>query len=76
MLNDVTRDIWRWAIQCDAHHKFETLSEMYEAYWKEMLNTNANINPMWCDGDSSPLTTWDYDSPQPGTMTWDLNQQV
>lgn len=71
MLNDVTRDIWRWAIQCDAHHKFETLSEMYQAYWKELLNSSDDS--MQCDGFSEPFTDWDYSSPQPGENLWDSN---
>lgn len=46
---------------------------MTKAYEEELLNTDTNIDPMWCDGDSEPLDDWDYSSPQPEINEWDLN---
>lgn len=67
------QDIISWAIINRAHDKFVNFNEMLKFYWSEMLNTNANVDSMWCDGDSSPLTDWDFSSPQPETVRWDLN---
>lgn len=39
----------------------------------EMLNKDTDIDSMWCDGDSSPLTDLDYTSPQPEVSEWDSN---
>lgn len=69
----VMQDILSWAIVNEAHGKYENFNKMLKAYWNQMLNTDARINSMWCDGDSSPLTDWDYSSPQPETVKWDLN---
>lgn len=71
--NLAMRDILSWAIVTQAHGKYDNFKEMLKGYWSAMLNTNANIDSMWCDGDSSPLTDWDYSSPQPGVTAWDLN---
>lgn len=71
--NLAMRDILSWAIANDAHGKYENFKAMLGAYWSETLNTNASIDSMWCDGDSSPLTDWDYSSPQPEINEWDLN---
>lgn len=67
------QDILSWAIINKAHGKYDNFKEMLIDYWDKMLNTNANIDSMWCDGESSPLTDWDFSSPQPETVTWDLN---
>lgn len=67
------QDILSWAIINRAHGKFANFNEMLKFYWSEMLNTSANIDSMWCDGDSSPFTTWDFSSPQPEANKWDLN---
>ena len=69
----VMQDILSWAIVNEAHGKYENFNKMLKSYWNQMLNTDATINSMWCDGDSSPLTDWDYSSPQPETVKWDLN---
>ena len=71
--NLAIRDILSWAIANDAHCKYENFKALLEAYWSETLNTNTSIDSMWCDGDSSPLTDWDYSSPQPEINEWDLN---
>jgi hypothetical protein len=41
--------------------------------WIEYLYITNSTDPMCCDGDSEPLTDWDYESPQPEVEEWDLN---
>lgn len=67
------QDIMIWANKTQAHGKYENFEKLTEGYWTEMLNTSASIDSMWCDGDSSPLTDWDFVSPQPEVALWDSN---
>jgi hypothetical protein len=39
--------------------KCEKLEDILNDYWNKMLNTDTDINPIQCDGDSEPFVEWE-----------------
>jgi len=44
-----------------------------EATYQEYLYITNSTNPLEFEGNSEPITDWDYESPQPEVKLWDTN---